>query len=152
MGIYFTASGLKGKSTFHSRCLVEWPRSTVHLPFPDLISKLLVDKGKLAEPNEDVIIPKQKIDHFTLEKSKSYLPSIELDDDDEGDIAGPSGAAPSEVGPFVAGTLYIGLDGDDQLGEGGIHALNESLGRLEVRVNEGFAESFPEMLYRLRCD
>ncbi|KAJ8633379.1 hypothetical protein MRB53_026715 [Persea americana] len=36
------------------------------LSFPGVISKLLVDMGKLAEPNEDIIIPKSKIDRFTL--------------------------------------------------------------------------------------
>ncbi|KAJ8649100.1 hypothetical protein MRB53_002123 [Persea americana] len=84
------------------------------LPFLGVISKLLVDIGKLAEPNEDIIILKQKIDRFTLEMSKSHIPSVELDDDDdEGDTIGPSGAAPSGVGPSVAADSYAGLSGDD---------------------------------------
>ncbi|KAJ8639790.1 hypothetical protein MRB53_016484 [Persea americana] len=99
------------------------------LPFPGVISKLLVDMGKLAEPNENIIIPKSKIDRFTLEKSRSHITSIELDDD--------------------------GMPGDDQIGEVAINALNERIERLEVRVNEGFAEmrqGFAEMLDCLRRD
>ncbi|KAJ8619326.1 hypothetical protein MRB53_027855 [Persea americana] len=110
------------------------------LPFPGVISKLLVDMGKLAEPNEDIIIPKQKIDRFTLEKSKSHIPSVQLDDDGEGDTTGPSGASPLRVGPSVDADSDIGMSGDDQIGEGAINALNERIGHLEVRVNEGFAE------------
>ena len=109
------------------------------LPFPGLISKLLVDMDKVVEPNEDIIIHKQKIDRITLKKSKSHLPSIQLDDDDEGDVAGPSGAAPSAVGPSIVGSSDAGQSRDDHLGEGEICALNERLGHLEVRVNEGFA-------------
>ncbi|KAJ8644144.1 hypothetical protein MRB53_005892 [Persea americana] len=48
----------------------------------------------------------KKIDRFTLEKSKSHIPSVELDDDDEGDRASPSGAAPSRVGASVAANSY----------------------------------------------
>ncbi|XXG46997.1 hypothetical protein AAC387_Pa02g1711 [Persea americana] len=76
------------------------------LPFPVVISKLLVDMGKLALPNEDIIMSKQKIDRFTLEKSKSHIPSVELDDDGEGDTTSPSGAAPSGVGASVAANSY----------------------------------------------
>ncbi|XXG82507.1 hypothetical protein AAC387_Pa10g0437 [Persea americana] len=110
------------------------------LPFPGVISKLLVDMGKLAEPNEDIIIPKQKIDRFTLEKSKSHITSVELDDDDEGDTTGPSGTGPLWVGPSVVADLDAGMSRDDQMGEVAIHELNERIGRLEVRVNEGFAK------------
>ncbi|KAJ8615348.1 hypothetical protein MRB53_034720 [Persea americana] len=70
------------------------------LPFPGVISKLLVDMGKLVEPNEDIIIPKSKIDRFTLEKSRLHITSVELDDDGEGDTTGPSGVGPSGVGPL----------------------------------------------------
>ncbi|KAJ8646363.1 hypothetical protein MRB53_008111 [Persea americana] len=110
------------------------------LPFPGVISKLLVDMGKLAEPNEDIIIPKQKIDRFTLEKSKSHITAVKLDDSGEGDTAGPSGAGPSRVGHSVATDSDVGMSGDDQIGEVAIHALNERIGRLEVQVNEGFTE------------
>ncbi|KAJ8620245.1 hypothetical protein MRB53_028774 [Persea americana] len=71
------------------------------LPFPRVISKLLVDMDKLAEPSEDIIIPKSKIDRFTLEKSRSHITAVELDDDGEGDTTGPSGVGPSGVGPSV---------------------------------------------------
>ncbi|KAJ8644308.1 hypothetical protein MRB53_006056 [Persea americana] len=124
-------------------------------PFPGVISKLLVDMGKLAEPNEDIIIPKLKIDRFTLEKSKSHITSVELDDDGEGYTAGPSRADPSGVGPSIVADSDAGMLGDDQMGEVAIHALNERIGRLEVRVNEGFAkmrQSFAEMLDCLRRD
>ncbi|KAJ8623843.1 hypothetical protein MRB53_032373 [Persea americana] len=112
----------------------------VALPFPGVISKLLVDMGKLTEPNEDIIIPKSKIDRFTLEKSKSHITSVELDDDGEGDTAGPFGVGPSGVGPSVVADSDAGMSEDDQMGEVAIHALNERIGLLEVRVNEGFAE------------
>ncbi|KAJ8618066.1 hypothetical protein MRB53_014252 [Persea americana] len=127
----------------------------VALPFPRVISKLLVDMGKLAEPNEDIIIPKSKIDCFNLEKSKSHITAVELDDDGEGDTAGPSGVGPSGVGPSIVADSDEGNSGDDQIGEVAINALNDRIGRLEVRVNEGFAEmrqGFAEMLDRLRRD
>ena len=47
------------------------------------------------------------------------------------------------------------MPGDDQIGEVAINALNERIERLEVRVNEGFAEmrqGFAEMLDCLRRD
>ncbi|KAJ8629546.1 hypothetical protein MRB53_022869 [Persea americana] len=110
------------------------------LPFAGVISKLVVDMGKLAEPNEDIIILKLKIDRFTLEKSRSHITSVELDDDGEGDTTGPSGVGPSGVGPSVVADSDAGMSGDDQIGEVAINALNERIGRLEVRVNEGFAE------------
>ncbi|KAJ8617706.1 hypothetical protein MRB53_013892 [Persea americana] len=126
------------------------------LPFPRPISKLQVDMGKLAEPNEDIIILKQKIDRFTHEKFKSHLNAIELDDNvKEGDITKPSGATLSEVCPSVARPSDAGPSEDEHLDEGEIHALNEGLGRLEMRVNERFAEmqqSFVDMLNRLRCN
>ena len=111
--------------------------------------------GKLAEPNENIIIPKSKIDRFTLEKSRSHITSIELDDDGEGDTTGPSRAGPSGVWPFVVVDSDAGMPGDDQIGEVAINALNERIERLEVRVNEGFAEmrqGFAEMLDCLRRD
>ncbi|KAJ8624377.1 hypothetical protein MRB53_032907 [Persea americana] len=91
--------------------------------------------GKLGEPNEDIIIHKQKIDRFTLKKSKSHIPSIELDDDDEGDIARPSGAAPSGVSHSIVERSHVGLSGDDPHDEEEIHALNEHLDRLQVRLD-----------------
>ncbi|KAJ8633118.1 hypothetical protein MRB53_026454 [Persea americana] len=142
-------------AVFHRMAKIHTASHNVTLPFPGVISKLLVDMGKLAKPNEDIIIPKSKIDRFTLEKSKSHITSIKLDDDGEGDTAGPSGASPSGVGPSVVADSDAGMSGDDQMGEVAIHALNERIGRLEVRVNEGFAEmqrSFVEMLDRLRRD
>ena len=93
--------------------------------------------GKLAEPDEDIIIPKSKIDRFTLEKSRSHITSVELDDG-EGDTAGPSGVGPSGVGPSVVADSDEGNSGDDQIGEVAINALNDRIGRLEVR--QGFAE------------
>ncbi|XXG73480.1 hypothetical protein AAC387_Pa07g2390 [Persea americana] len=136
MGISFTASELKKKvdlplAVFRGMAKVHTTSHNAALPSPGLISKLLVDMGKLVEPNEDIIIPKQKIDRFTLEKSKSHLPSSELDDDDEGDIGGPFGAAPSAVGPSIAGPSHVRLSRDDHLGEGEIYALNERLGHLK---------------------
>ncbi|KAJ8630132.1 hypothetical protein MRB53_023455 [Persea americana] len=108
------------------------------LPFLGVISKLLLDMGKMAEPNEDIIIPKLKIDRFSLEKSKSHITAVELDDDGEGDTAGPSGVGPSGVGPSVVADSDEGNSGDDQIGEVAINALNDRIGRLEVR--QGFAE------------
>ncbi|KAJ8629898.1 hypothetical protein MRB53_023221 [Persea americana] len=102
------------------------------LPFPGVISKLLVDMGKLTEPNEDIIIPKSKIDHFTLEKSRSLITSVELDDDGEGDSAGPSRVGPSGVGPSVVTDTDTRNSRDDQIGEVAINALNDRIGRLEV--------------------
>ncbi|KAJ8629836.1 hypothetical protein MRB53_023159 [Persea americana] len=74
---------------------------------------------------------------------------------DMGDTAGPSGAGPSGVGPSVVADSDAGMSGDDQMGEVAIHALNEHIGLLEVRVNEGYTEmrqSFAEMLDRLHRD
>ncbi|KAJ8633024.1 hypothetical protein MRB53_026360 [Persea americana] len=140
---------------FHGVAKVHTTSHNAALPFPGVISKLLVDMGKLAEPNEDIIIPKQKIDHFTLDKSKSHITSVELGDDDEGDTTGPSGTGPSGVGPSIVADLDAGMSRDDQMGEVAIHALNERIRHLEVRVDEGFAEirqSLAEILDRLRSD
>ncbi|KAJ8618054.1 hypothetical protein MRB53_014240 [Persea americana] len=125
------------------------------LPFPMVISKLLVDMGKLVEPNEDIIIPKQKIDRFTLEKSKSHIPTFELDDDGEGDTTGHSGAGPSRVGPSVTVDSDKRMLGDDQIGEGTIQLLAKRIECLEVQANEGFAklfQSFAEILDHLHRD
>ena len=127
-------------AVFHGMAEVHNASHNVALPFLGIISTLLVDMGKLVEPNEDIIIPKQKIDRFTLEKSKSHITAVELDDSDEGDTAGPSRAGPSRVGHSVATDSDVGMSGDDQIGEVAIHALNERIGRLEVQVNEGFTE------------
>ncbi|KAJ8624563.1 hypothetical protein MRB53_033093 [Persea americana] len=105
-------------------------------PFPGLISKMLIDMGEEAKTNEDVIIPKQKIDLFIFEKAKSRLNIIELDDDEEkGDQAGPSEAGPSRAGPSDAGPPT-----EENLGEGEILVLHERLRHLEVRVDEGFTK------------
>ncbi|KAJ8643366.1 hypothetical protein MRB53_005114 [Persea americana] len=125
MGISFTASGLKGESIFLSRCFVEWPSYTVHL-----IMQLFPFRG-------------------------SHITAVELDDDGEGDTAGPSGVGPSGVGPSVVADSDEGNSRDDQIGEVAINALNDRIGRLEVRVKEGFAEmrqGFVEMLDRLCRD
>ncbi|KAJ8649133.1 hypothetical protein MRB53_002156 [Persea americana] len=87
------------------------------LPFLGVISKLLVDMGKLAEPDEDIIIPKSKIDRFTLKKFRSHITAVELDDDGEGDTAGPPGVGPLGVGPSVVADSDEGNSRDDQIGE-----------------------------------
>ncbi|KAJ8635776.1 hypothetical protein MRB53_010043 [Persea americana] len=62
-----------------------------------------------------------------VEWPRSHITSVELDDDGEGDIAGPSGAGPSGVGPSVVTDLDAGMSGDDQIGEVAINALNECI-------------------------
>lgn len=75
-----------------------------------------------------MIIPKTKIDRFTLEKSKSHLHSIDLiDEDDEEDDGEPSGAGPSGSAPSEA----------EHINEGEFSSMNDRLGRLEIRVDEG---------------
>lgn len=110
------------------------------LPCPALISKLLFNTGLKVEQNEDVIILKTKIDHFTLEKSKSHLHVIDLDDEDNEEEKGePSGAGPSRFAPSGA---------DHDIG-GEFATLNERLGRLEVSVNDGFSkirQSFSDLM------
>ncbi|KAJ8621634.1 hypothetical protein MRB53_030163 [Persea americana] len=89
------------------------------LPFPGLISKMLVDLGKEDEQTEDVIIPKQKIDQDTFDRSKSHLTLIDLEDDDDdvaGDQVGPSGASLSSAGPSGAGPSQEGHLGEGSFG------------------------------------
>ncbi|KAJ8630437.1 hypothetical protein MRB53_023760 [Persea americana] len=95
------------------------------LPFPGLISKMFVDLGKVAEHTEDIIIPTQKIDKFTLDESKSHLKATDLEDDDsdddadlEGDQAAPSGVAPSGAGPSSVGPSTAGPAHEQPQGEG----------------------------------
>ncbi|XXG82909.1 hypothetical protein AAC387_Pa10g0783 [Persea americana] len=119
-------------AVFRRMAMVHTASHNAALPFPRVISKLFVDMAKLAEPNEDIIIPKEKIDHFTLEKSKSHIPTVELDDGGEGDTANHSGAGPSRVGPSIVVDSDERMSGDDQIGEGAIQSLAERIGRLEV--------------------
>ncbi|KAJ8621669.1 hypothetical protein MRB53_030198 [Persea americana] len=105
------------------------------------IPKELVDFGKEDEQTEDVIIPKQKIDRYTFDQSKSHLTLIDLEDDDdddddvEGYRVGPLGAGPSDAGLSGAGPSQ-----ERHLNEGELRELNEHLRCLEVRVDDGFME------------
>ncbi|KAJ8630193.1 hypothetical protein MRB53_023516 [Persea americana] len=125
---------------------------------PDLLSQVLeIDR---VEGAHFPIVKNRQINYnliyrFTLEKSRSHITAVELDDGGEGDRTSPSGVGPSGVGPSIVAYSDEGNSGDDQIGEVAINALNDRIGRLEVRVNEGFTEmrqGFAEMLDRLRCD
>lgn len=55
-----------------------------------------------------MIIPKTKIDAFTLDKSNSHHDLIDLDDEeDEEDEAGPSGAGPSGTDMRLRGSFLL---------------------------------------------